>query len=191
MLHEDENDTLVLRTAQAGNWHEWVMFGGIGLLFGILFLLHRDTPNNQMIGWILVVSGGLGIWNGFQRQKEGWIVVIWYKYGELTWMIVSEDAVLDESYSNPHLWNGFRISSYPEGGLVTEMFLSKRFEIAIKTIDDFEWSPLFPGLSEPVVFYQKEVQRLVDWIRERVPDLEVESEAARKTMNGLTGNNDQ
>jgi hypothetical protein len=59
-----------------------------------------------------------------------------------------------------------------------------RFEINIKTIDEFEWEPLFQGLSETVVFYQKDIQRFVDWITERVPDLEVESEPARKTMNG-------
>lgn len=184
MLHEEENDTLVLKTAQAGSWHEWVLFGGIGFLFGVLFLLKQDTLNDQMVGWILVVGGGLGIWNGFQHQKDGWLVVLWYKYGELTWMILSDNDVLDESYSNPHLWTGFRITSYPKGGFIAETFVTNRFEINIKTIDEFEWEPLFPGLSESVVFYQKDIQRFVDWIRERVPDLEVESEPARKTMNG-------
>lgn len=184
MLYDEEGDTLVLKTAQAGNWHEWVLFGGIGLLFGILFLNNPDAPNDQMIGWILVVCGGLGIWRGFQRQKEGWIIVLWYKYGELTWMIVSEDAVLDESYSNPHLWTGFRISSYPKGSFITETFMMNRFEVHIKTVDASEWSPLFPGLPETVVFYQRDVQRFVEWLTERVPDLEVEPESTRKTMNG-------
>ncbi|HKI45250.1 MAG TPA: hypothetical protein VKA08_07980, partial [Balneolales bacterium] len=110
--------------------------------------------------------------------------VLWYKYGELTWMILSDNAVLDESYSNPHLWTGFRITSYPQGGFIAETFITNRFEIKIKTIDEFEWTPLFPGLSETVVFYQKDIQRFVDWITERVPDLEVESEPARKTMDG-------
>ncbi len=182
MLNNDENDTLVLRTAQAGNWHEWVLFGSISLLFGILFLVNRDTPNDQMIGWILVVGGGLGIWSGFQRQKEGWIIVFWYKYGEITWMIFSDDAVLDESYSNPHLWTSFRISSYPKGGYISETFIMSRFEIIIKTADEPDWTPLFPGLPERVVFYQKDVQRFVDWMTERVPDLEVESEPGRKVM---------
>ncbi len=183
MYKSEDSNPLVLKTAQAGNWHEWVLIGGISLLFGIIFLLNRDKASEQMIGWILIVGGGLGIWSGFQRQKDGWIVVLWYKYGELTWMIFSKDAVLDESYSNPHLWTGIRITNVSKGLLATESFMESRFEVFIKTIDEPEWASLFPDLPEAVVFYQQEIRRFLDWIAEYAPDLEVQSGPTRKTMD--------